>query len=368
MAAVLKHLHRSCRTWYRNVCCRLSTVPAVHPTTSDKELHVPVMAKEVIESLQPESGQVLIDMTFGAGGHSLKLLQSAPNITLITLDRDPVAHDIAQNLARGFPGQVVPLLGKFSEVPELLSAHGIEQNCVDGILFDLGCSSMQFDVAERGFSISKNGPLDMRMDGARGGDVPTAADVLAQADEEDLARIFKVYGEEKKAKKIARAVIEARYTFKKLETTSELSELVAAVCGGDHRLDKLQRHSHAATKTFQALRIFVNNEVNELNYAMIIAQAYLKPLGRLVTLTFHSLEDRIVKRHLSGNVSENAVNPLPLRYSNPSLCHDQETVSCLFESCWQPVHKHVLTPSDDEVEANPRSRSAKLRAAIKMKV
>ena len=328
--------------------------------------HTPVMVKEVLESFKPQPGQIFIDMTFGAGGHSQKLLESAPDIKLFVLDRDPIAHCIAKELAIKYPGQVEPLIGRFSELPSLLKSQRIKKSSIDGILFDFGCSSMQFDIAERGFSISKDGPLDMRMDGCRFPEEPTAADVLAQATEEDLAKILKIYGEEKQAKKIARAVIEARYTFKKLETTSELGDLVLAVCSKEQRLDKLQRPAHVATKTFQALRIFVNNEINELNYGMIIAEHYLKVGGKLVTLTFHSLEDKIVKRHLLGNVIDNAINPLPLKYTNQSCWYDREEVDSLLNSNWKLVYKHVLTPSEEEINKNPRSRSAKLRAAVKL--
>ncbi|XP_069694900.1 probable methyltransferase-like protein 15 homolog [Periplaneta americana] len=337
-------------------------------TDSVKEspLHVPVMINEVMKCFEPKSREVFIDMTFGAGGHSKVMLESVPDIKLLVLDRDPIAYSIAKKLAAEYPGQVVPLLGRFSELPELLRYHGIKKNSVDGVLLDCGCSSMQFDEAERGFSVSKNGPLDMRMDGNRFPDQPTAADVLMHVDEEDLVRILKVYGEEKKAKKIARAIVETKYTFKKLETTAELGDLVATVCSNEQRLDKLQRHAHSATKTFQALRIFVNNEINELNYGMIVAQNYLKIGGKIVTLTFHSLEDRIVKRHLKGNVIDNAINPLPLQYTDSSLWYDKEDVDSLLHSNWKPIHKHVLTPSAEEVQTNPRSRSAKLRAAIKV--
>jgi len=366
MTAVLRRIHK-----FRNICHHVHFGISTNSGSQKEfliqgELHTPVMVNEVLECLQPQPGQVFIDMTFGAGGHSERILESAPDIRLIVLDRDPVAYSIARRLAVKFPGQVEPLLGRFSELPVLLRSRGIRHNSIDGILFDFGCSSMQFDVAERGFSVSKNGPLDMRMDGPRFPEEPTVADVLAKVDEEDLVKILKVYGEEKQAKKIARAVIESRYMFKKLETTSELGDLVASVCVDEERLDKLQRHAHCATKTFQALRIFVNNEVNELNFGMIIAETYLKVGGKLVTLTFHSLEDRIVKRHLLGNVIDNAINPLPLKYTNSSLWYDRNEVDSLLHTNWKLMHKHVLTPSVEEVTVNPRSRSAKLRAATKV--
>ncbi|KAJ9579537.1 hypothetical protein L9F63_004796 [Diploptera punctata] len=369
MGFVLKHICRSrpLSCYMSIVTCRSCSQYPDLDTGNKKPQHVPVMVKEVLESFKPETGQVFIDMTFGAGGHSQKLLESAPDIKLYVLDRDPVAFSFAQELAKKYPSQVEPLLGRFSELPDLFRLRGIKRNSIDGILFDFGCSSMQFDIAERGFSVSKDGPLDMRMDGFRFPDEPTAADVLAQVKEDDLVKILKIYGEEKQAKKIARAVMEARYTFKKLKKTSELGDLIMSVCSKEQRLDKLQRHTHVATKTFQALRIFVNNEMNELNYGMIVAENYLKTGGKLVTLTFHSLEDKIVKRHLSGNVIDNAINPLPLKYTDQSLWYDKEEIDSLLYSNWKPIYKHVLTPSDEEVNVNPRSRSAKLRAAVKLK-
>ncbi|KAF5274073.1 hypothetical protein FQR65_LT04471, partial [Abscondita terminalis] len=307
-----------------------------------------------------------MDATFGAGGHSKKILESTPNIKLLTLDRDPVTRTYMDQLAEDYPNQVVPLSGRFSDLPELLQAHNIQQNSLDGILFDYGCSSMQFDKAERGFSVSKNGPLDMRMEEERSPDIPTAADVLASATEEELYKIIKVYGEEKQARKIARAIIETRYLFKKLTTTQELADLVDSVCEDEIRYDKLQRKTHNATKTFQALRIFVNNELNEINYGLILAQRYLKIGGRLVTITFHSLEDTIVKRHLLGNVIQNVANTLPLKYSSHSFNVNQEFIHEVLESNWLCLHKHVIVPKLEEVENNPRSRSAKLRAAVRI--
>lgn len=326
--------------------------------------HIPVMADEVLHYLKPEKGNTILDMTFGAGGHSKKILESVPSIKLLALDRDPIAYNYASKLAEEYPSQVVPLLGKFSDLPNLLKQNSIREKSIDGILFDFGCSSMQFDCADRGFSVAKNGPLDMRMD--QDSETPTAAEVLAMASEEDLYKIIKIYGEEKQARKIARAVVESRYLFKKLSTTEELAGLVEAVVSSDIRLDKLQRKAHVATKTFQALRIFVNNELNEINYGMIIAQHFLKLGGRLVAITFHSLEDTIVKRHILGNVIENCVNPLPLKYSSHTLNIENEVVEKLMESNWMSLSKHVVVPTEEEVESNPRCRSAKLRAAIRV--
>ncbi|XP_046490178.1 probable methyltransferase-like protein 15 homolog [Neodiprion pinetum] len=336
-------------------------------TENASALHVPVMADTVLKYIEPKPKQTFVDMTFGAGGHATRILDSVPDSKVFALDRDPVAHELAHKLAAKYPGRVIPLLGRFSELPNLFRELKVRQGTIDGILFDFGCSSMQFDVANRGFSVSKDGPLDMRMDGLRCPEQPTVADVLARADEEDLARIIKVYGEEKQAKKIARAIIEVRYSFKKLETTRELAQLVDSALGSVPRQDMLGRYTSNATKTFQAFRIFVNNELNEINYGMFVAERYLKPGGRLLTIAFHSLEDTIVKRHISGNISGDVANTLPLKYVSYGMCHEKYEVESLMQSPWEMLHKHVITPTIDEVESNPRSRSAKFRAAICMK-
>jgi len=328
--------------------------------------HRPVMAKETVKFLKPSEGDLFIDMTFGAGGHTKHLLEHCSLLKIITLDRDPTAFKFAQELSSKYPNQVIPLLGRFSELPQLLANMNIKQNSIDGMLFDFGCSSMQFDTPERGFSLSKDGPLDMRMDGDRFPKSPTASDVLAMAEEEDLIKIFKIYGEEKNAKKIARAIVEARYTFKTFHSTKEFADFVADVCNKDFRLDKIQRQAHIATKVFQALRIFVNNEINEINYGILVAQRYLKVGGRVVTICFHSLEDTIVKRHFGGSLVYNAASRLPQKYIDYTKSYDLGDIENVLSSPWSMVHKHVVIPSEEEVNLNPRSRSAKLRAAVKL--
>ncbi|XP_017855645.1 PREDICTED: probable methyltransferase-like protein 15 homolog [Drosophila arizonae] len=344
------------------------TAAATASTPAEAAPHVPVLCETAIEYLQPKPGGKYIDMTFGAGGHTRKLLDSCPETTVYALDRDPVAHQLAQRMSQeqNYEGRVIPMLGKFSDLPQLLQALDVPPRSFDGVLFDFGCSSMQFDEAARGFSIAHDGPLDMRMDCGRGG--VSAADVLARIEEADLARILRVYGEEKAAKKIARAIVEARNALQRIETTRQLADLVAAVLGEGHRRDKLQRPSHVATKTFQALRIFVNNELNEINYGMVLAQELLlRAQGRLVAITFHSLEDTIVKRHLNGNVIEGVANPLPLKYSGHDLTHDPELMESFVRSNWRQLHRHVILPDASEIARNSRSRSAKLRAAVKIK-
>lgn len=339
--------------------------------TEPQKLHKPVMLNEVINNLHPLSGQIIVDMTFGAGGHTRKILETVPDVKIIAVDRDPECHQLAYALQHEYPNQITPLLGRFSELPDLLTQIDIQPGTIDAILFDFGCSSMQFDTGDRGFSVSKMGPLDMRMDGTRCPDQPTAADILAKIDEYDLARILKIYGGEKNAKKIARAIVDIRYAYRKLETTRELADVVAAAFPEEaRRIDKLHRPTHLATKTFQALRILVNDELNEINYGMLLADKLLKcGSGRLVTLSFHSLEDTIVKRHLAGNVIDGGqANALPLRYSNHTMVeHNEIVMQKLVESNWHQLHKHVVTPTADEIELNARSRSAKLRAAIKIK-
>lgn len=331
--------------------------------------HIPVLATKALEYLSPSDDKTYIDMTFGAGGHTKQILDSSPTVKVLALDRDPVAYGKATEMEKDYPNRLLPMLGKFSDLPMLLKKQNIHFNSVDGILFDFGCSSMQFDEADRGFSLSKNGPLDMRMDRGTNSTQITAAELLAKIDEQDLVKILRIYGEEKAAKKIARGIIEARQALFKIETTQELANLVAS-CLSDsthERKDKIKRPAHVATKTFQALRIFINNELNEINYGMILAQKYLKKDGRLVTITFHSLEDTIVKRHIHGHVIEGMANHVPLKYSSHDLIHNMDVVEGIMDSHWKQLHKHVIVPEDEEVSMNARSRSAKLRAAIKVK-
>lgn len=328
--------------------------------------HVPVMAREVIDMFAPTHRQKFLDLTYGAGGHSARLLNSAEGVQVYGLDRDPVAYEMAIQAASHSPG-LVPLFGKFSELPELLSGNMAKyNNQFDGILIDCGCSSMQFDTPERGFSISRDGPLDMRMNPGSSSNQPTASEILSYIEEESLARVLKNYGEEKQAKKIARAIVESRYLFRSLKTTGELARLIEMAVGFDSRQDKLQRSSHVATKTFQALRILVNDELNELDFAMQFARRALKIGGRIVTLTFHSLEDRVVKQHLHGVDCPDGDED-PNKFKNYSREVDASDLELIKLRNWEAINKHVLTPSPEEVVSNPRSRSAKLRAAIRLR-
>lgn len=240
------------------------------------ELHIPVMVDEVVRCLAPQKGQVFLDMTFGSGGHSRAILQKESDITLYALDRDPTAYAIAEQLSDLYPKQIRAMLGQFSQAEALLTKAGVQPGTFDGVLMDLGCSSMQLDAPERGFSIRKDGPLDMRMDGGRYPDMPTAADVVNALDQQALASILRTYGEEKHAKKIASAIVQARSIYP-ITRTQQLASIVAGAFPPSAiyaRKDLLQRSTHIATKTFQALRIFVNNELNELYTGLKTAQKF----------------------------------------------------------------------------------------------
>ncbi|WP_411817604.1 16S rRNA (cytosine(1402)-N(4))-methyltransferase RsmH [Hyphococcus sp. DH-69] len=300
--------------------------------------HIPVMLKEVVTALAPKPGGVYVDATFGAGGYSRAILEAA-DCTVYGFDRDPTAIERAQDIIVEFGGRLQLINRPFAEMREALDEVDVE--VVDGIVFDLGVSSMQLDEGERGFSFRHDGPLSMRMDGAK----PDAADVVARADAKDLAAIFKSYGEEKRAGAIARAIVRER-EYAPIETTSRLASIVekAAPVYGHQRI-------HPATRVFQALRIFVNDELGQLIAGLYASERLLRPAGRLVVVTFHSLEDRIVKRFIAAR---SGARREASRHLPPT-----EEVPASFEL----VYKNSVAASDEEAEINPRARSAKLRAA-----
>ncbi|XP_007461750.1 PREDICTED: probable methyltransferase-like protein 15 [Lipotes vexillifer] len=338
------------------------------------KLHIPVMVDEVVRCLAPQKRQFFLDMTFGSGGHTRAILQKESDITLYALDRDPTAYAIAEQLSELYPKQIRAILGQFSQAEALLMKAGVQPGSLDGVLLDIGCSSMQLDAPERGFSLRKDGPLDMRMDGCRYPDMPTAADVVNALDQQALASILRTYGEEKHAKKIASAIVQARSIYP-ITRTQQLASIVAGAFPPSAtyaRKDLLQRSTHIATKTFQAFRIFVNNELNELYTGLKTAQKFLRPGGRLVALSFHSLEDRIIKRFLLGISMTQRFN-LSARQKviqKSQLGSDHENTEGVSIGraplMWKVMHKKVLTPDDQDVQNNPRGRSAKLRAAIKL--
>ncbi len=305
--------------------------------------HIPVMLHEVVEALSPRDGAVYVDGTFGAGGYTRAFLESA-DCTVIAIDRDPAAKARAEALQSEFGPRLIFVYGCFGDALELVQGAGYDK--VDGFVLDIGVSSFQIDEALRGFSFREDGPLDMRMDNSTG---ITAADIVNTYDETDLANLLYQLGDERHSRKIARRIVAAREE-KKFETTHELAELIRTVIPRTHK-DKVD----PATRSFQALRIAVNDELGELARGLNAAQALLKSGGRLVVVSFHSLEDGIVKTFLyerSGRVpsASRHLPQVPTGTSSP-LFHLEQ--------------RKALAPSDAEVSANPRSRSAKLRWAIR---
>ncbi|NXC72408.1 MET15 protein, partial [Anhinga anhinga] len=354
--------------------CETEEWPQCTENNNSGRLHIPVMLEEVVNCLSPQPGQCFLDMTFGAGGHTTALLEKASDITVYALDRDPTAYKIAQQLSESYPKQIRALLGQFSQSEALLISSGVEPGTLDGVLLDAGCSSMQFDTPERGFSLQKDGPLDMRMDSDRYPDMPTAADVVNALDQQALASILRTYGEERHAKKIASAIVQARSIYP-ITRTQQLASIVAGAFPASAlyaRKDLLQRPAHVATKTFQGLRIFVNNELHELFIGLKTAEKFLKPGGRLVALSFHSLEDRIIKRFLHGiDMTEkyNLGSRQKIRQALKKCSKEEDTKEFPHgksNSKWIFIHKKFLTPQAKDIQTNPRGRSAKLRAAIKL--
>ncbi|NWV86431.1 MET15 protein, partial [Dasyornis broadbenti] len=354
--------------------CETEELPQSTENSNFGRLHIPVMLEEVVDCLSPQPGQRFLDMTFGAGGHTTALLEKASDITVYALDRDPTAYKIAQQLSESYPKQIQPLLGQFSQSEALLISSGVEPGTLDGVLLDAGCSSMQFDTPERGFSLQKDGPLDMRMDSDRYPDMPTAADVVNALDQQALASILRTYGEERHARKITSAIVQARSIYP-ITRTQQLASIVAGAFPASAlyaRKDLLQRPAHVATKTFQGLRIFVNDELHQLFIGLKTAEKFLKPGGRLVALSFHSLEDRVIKRFLHGiDMTEkyNLGSKQKIRQAlkNSSRGEDTQESPCgKSNSKWVFIQKKVLTPQAKDIQTNPRGRSAKLRAAIKL--
>jgi 16S rRNA (cytosine1402-N4)-methyltransferase len=298
--------------------------------------HIPVLVRPTIEFLAVRAGGVYVDATFGAGGYTREILAAA-NCTVIGIDRDPSAVARGADLVQAAGGRLVLVEGKFSDLEAI--ARGRGHDAVDGVVFDLGVSSMQLDAAERGFSFRREGPLDMRM----GRDEPTAADVVAAASERDLATIFAALGEERHARAVARAIVAARRSAP-IRTTRALTDIVAGV------VPARPGAIHPATRTFQALRIFVNDELAELAAGLAAAETLLKPGGRLVIVTFHSLEDRIAKSFLAERSQRRGTSR-----HRPEAAQAGPT--------FRVLTKRPIVPDRAEINANPRARSAKLRAA-----
>ncbi|WP_448202559.1 16S rRNA (cytosine(1402)-N(4))-methyltransferase RsmH [Azospirillum sp. sgz302134] len=314
------------------------TTPAPGPTPASP--HIPVLLAEVVDALSPRDGGVYVDGTFGAGGYSRAILESA-DCRVWGIDRDPEAIERGRKLSAAYPGRLEIVEGRFGDMESLLAARGVES--VDGVALDVGVSSPQIDEPERGFSFRFDGPLDMRM----GRDGPTAADVVNTADEGELADIIFHYGEERMARRVARAIVAARKTAP-IERTRQLAEIVRSVVpkGKGDAIDP-------ATRTFQALRIHVNDELGELRRGLAAAESLLKPGGRLAVVSFHSLEDREVKTFLKERSSP---PPSPSRHT-PSIAVDARAPS------FRLLSRKPIVPTETESRHNPRARSARLRAA-----
>src|SRR3954468_7143532 len=304
---------------------RMSSVP-----------HIPVLGREAIDHLAPREGGLYIDATFGAGGYSRAILD-VPGTRVIAIDRDRTAIEGGAELVDRSAGRLTLVEDRFSNLAEICAAQGIHH--VDGVVMDVGVSSMQLDEAARGFWFRLDGPLDMRM-GARG---PTAEDVIAKASEADLANIIYIFGEERHSRAVARAIVAARKEAP-ITTTQALADIVGRV------VRSKPNEIHPATRTFQGLRIFVNAELDELHLALSAAERVLKPGGRLVVVSFHSLEDRIVKNFLNARAK-----------AGGGSRHQPEATQAA--PSFAILTKRPVVAGEDEVAANPRSRSAKLRAA-----
>ena len=303
--------------------------------------HVPVLAREVVDALRPRDGGRYVDGTFGGGGYTKGILDRA-DCRVIAIDRDPDAVAAGQALAERYAPRLRLIEGRFGDMAELLSAEGVDE--VNGVALDLGVSSMQFDRAERGFSFRASGPLDMRME--RHG--TSAADLVNEAGEAELADIFWRYGEERRSRRVARAIVERRKE-KRIETTGELAEIVRRAVGPSARDE-----SDPATRSFQGLRIAVNDELGELERGLVAAEQVLAPGGRLAVVSFHSLEDRAVKDFVRVRAGR---TPAPSRHAPPA----ESRAATLRDLTRRPV-----APSAAEIAANPRARSARLRVAEKL--
>lgn len=303
--------------------------------------HRPVLLRETIELLAPERGGLFIDCTLGLGGHSEAILQAADNARVIGIDRDHEAISAARKRLTRFGSRFRAVHADFRDITRVLAEAKVKS--VRGILADLGVSSLQLDSPSRGFSFRHDAPLDMRMDVTS--HAATAAQLLGRLSEEEIARLIFEYGEERRSRPIARKIVERRARGEPLQTTRELAELIERAVGG-----KRGRRIHPATRTFQALRIAVNHELERLDEFIEEAIDLLQTDGRLAVISFHSLEDRIVKRALR-------------RLSGHCECPPRAPhCSCGARRAVELLTRRPITPTADEIAENPRSRSAKLRA------
>ncbi len=300
--------------------------------------HIPVMLNEVLAALAPKDGEIYVDATFGNGGYSEAILQAA-NCRVIAIDRDPNVIARSEELKKQYNGRFDFRAGTFGEINALIN------ETVDGAVFDIGVSSMQLDDGFRGFSFAKEADLDMRMSMSG----VSAKDLVNSMQEKELADLIYLYGEEKKSRQIARKIIESREQ-KKIETTTELADIIYKI------MPKRFGQTDPATRTFQALRIAVNDELRQLEQGLAGALEIIKPLGRIVVVDFHSLEDRITKNFFSANTSKR-IHVSRYKSEEPETTGDK---------AFSFASKAIL-PTEEECKLNSRARSAKLRYAIKRK-
>jgi 16S rRNA (cytosine1402-N4)-methyltransferase len=306
--------------------------------------HRPVLLRETIERLAAERGGLFVDCTVGLGGHSEAILQTSSDAHVLGIDRDEEALEMARRRLAQFGGRFRAVHADFRELTRVLATAKVSQ--ARGILADLGVSSWQLDSPSRGFSFRHDAPLDMRMD-MTGGE--TAAQLLGRLSEVEIARIIFEYGEERHSRRIARRIVEQRERGQPVVTTRDLAGLVERAIGRSK-----QRRIHPATRTFQALRIAVNHELERLDQFTADAIDHLEPDGRLAVISFHSLEDRIIKRTL-------------LKFSGRCQCPPRvPQCSCGARKAIEIVTRRPIVPSESEIEENPRARSAKLRVARKI--
>ena len=302
--------------------------------------HIPVLLNEMVEALAPRDGGIYLDGTFGRGGYSRAILQAA-DCRVWAIDRDPSAIEQARTVEAEFPGRFTILCGKFADMEELLAGAGVDS--LDGVVLDIGVSSPQIDTAERGFSFRLPGPLDMRM----GDEGPTAADIVNGWGEDELARLIRDFGEEHRARQVARAIVRTREA-EPIATTTQLADIVRSV------VRKAKDGLDPATRTFQALRIQVNDELGQLDRALAAAERLLRPDGRLVVVAFHSLEDKRVKAFLSARSGAKGIS----RHL-PGPAPDAP------KSTFTLAKRGTIKPSEAEIRANPRCRSSRLRVAVR---
>jgi 16S rRNA (cytosine1402-N4)-methyltransferase len=301
--------------------------------------HTPVLLAEVLDILRPKDGGIYIDGTFGAGGYARGLLEAAA-CRVVGIDRDPDVIARAADAVHHYRGRLQLVHGRFGEMDRLVQERGVD--AADGVALDLGVSSMQLDEPSRGFSFRFDGPLDMRMSSSG----PTAAELIARASEHELADVIHNYGEERRARPIARAIVAARAEAP-IETTGRLAEIVRRAAGPRAR-DGID----PATRTFQALRIWVNDELGELERGLVAAESILAPGGRLAVVSFHSLEDRTVKDFLRSRSG-----------SAPAGSRHFPTPAVERSASFRLLSRGAIKPTDAEIRANARARSARLRAA-----